>query len=71
MNNVFTYTTPNGNSFVKDLGVNVSDDLSWTPHINIVTDNAIKITSWAMGSLKTEANSELTLLQLFKSLIRS
>ena len=44
------YKTPNNStikakSLVRDLGVQLSSDYSWTPHINILVDAARRVTS--------------------------
>ena len=54
---------------VKDLGVLMSDDFSWSPHIRSMTDNARRIGSWVLGVFKDR--SCVTMLQLYKSLVRS
>ena len=51
----------------RDLGVYLSDDCSWTFHINKMTAEARKMAAWALGALR----SVLTMMTLFKSLIRS
>ena len=47
------YVTPNGHSLspkcmVKDLGVNLTSDYSWSCHINIMTNDARKMASWVL-----------------------
>ena len=74
MTDVTNYTTPSGTTLdrsplVRDLGVNMSEELSWTPHINIMVDKARQISSWVLGVFKDR--SKLVMLQLYKSLIRS
>ena len=73
MGDVTNYKTPNGtildkSPLVRDLGVNLSEDLSWSPHINIMTDNARQVASWVLGVFKDR--SKVLMLQLYKSLIR-
>ena len=68
------YTTPDGNilqptSSVRDLGIYISDDCSWSLQINNVVTDAHKIASWVLGTFRDR--SQLTMLTLFKSLIRS
>ena len=68
------YQTPNksiiqAKSLVRDLGVQLSSDYSWTPHINIMVDNARKIASWVL-SVFADRGAE-TMLTLYKSMIRS
>ena len=74
MSDITNYTTPNGSviersSLVRDLGVNMSDDYSWTPHINIMVDKARQMASWVLGVFKDRITP--VKLQLYKSLIRS
>ena len=74
MSDITNYTTPNGSviersSLVRDLGVNMSDDYSWTPHINIMVDKARQMASWVLGVFKDRTTP--VMLQLYKSLIRS
>jgi hypothetical protein len=54
MGDVTNYRTPNGtildkSPLVKDLVVNLSDDLTWSPHMSIMTDKACQIASWVLG----------------------
>ena len=74
MADVTKYTTPNGTTIersplVRDLGVSMSEELSWTPHINIMVDKARQISSWVLGVFRDR--SKPVMLQLYKSLIRS
>ena len=71
---VTSYVTPSGTeverkSRVRDLGVSLSDDFSWSPHINLMVDAARKMASWALGVFRDR--SKAVMLQLYKSLIRS
>ena len=73
MGDVTNYKTPNGiildkSPIVRDLGVNLSEDLSWSPHINIMTENARQVASWVLGVSKDR--SKTLMLQLNKSLIK-
>ena len=68
------YQTPNNSiikakSLVRDLGVQLSSDYSWTPHINIMVDAARRTTSWVL-SVFSDRSPE-TMMTLYKSLIRS
>ena len=68
------YSTTDGkimelSSVVRDLGVYLSDDCSWTYHINKMTSDARKIASWVLGAFRDR--SILTMTTLFKSLVRS
>ena len=74
LNDITNYTTPNGSeiersTIVRDLGVNMSDDFSWTPHINIMADKARQMSSWVLGVFSDR--SKPVMLQLYKTLIRS
>jgi len=74
MDDIASYTTPAGiqieqNSLVRDLGVYMSSDFSWTPHINTMINSARTIASWVLGVFKDR--SKLIMLQLYKSLVRS
>ena len=74
MDDVTHYTTPNGTTIekqalVRDLGVNMSEDFSWSPQINIMVDKANQVAAWVLGVFKNR--SKEVMLQLFKSLIRS
>lgn len=71
---VMTYQVSNGNllfpvSYTKDLGVTVSADLSWSPHVGIITSRATAAASWVLSAFK--ARDRNTMLTLFKSLVRS
>ena len=54
---------------VKDLGVLISSDLSWSPHISKVTESARKISSWIFSVFKDR--SAKIMLPLYKTLVRS
>ena len=74
MAEVNSYTTSNGttlerSSLVRDLGVNMSEELSWSPHINMMVDQARQIASWVLGVFKER--SKPVMIQLYKSLVRS
>ena len=63
MADVTKYTTPNGTTIersplVRDLGVNMSEELSWTPHINIMVDKARQISSWVLGVFRDRSKPE-------------
>jgi hypothetical protein len=67
------YSTPSGfviepKPVVKDLGVYLSSDYSWTPHITQMVASARKMAAWVLGVFKDR--SKTTMLQLWKSLIR-
>ena len=74
INEYYTYTTPAGieicpQSLVKDLGINISSDLSWTPHINIITDTAKRMASWCLSVFRCRGKE--VMLTLFKTYVRS
>ena len=69
-----TYEVSSGNMLyptqtVKDLGVTVSSDLSWTPHVNMIAERAGKVAAWVLSAFKTR--DKATMMTLYKSLVRS
>ena len=54
---------------VKDLGIHITPDLDWSPHINIIADKARRLISWVLSVFKDR--SEKTMMTLYNSLIRS
>ena len=70
----FQYTTKKGveinpQTTVKDLGVLVTADISWTPHINSIIESARRMSAWSLSVFMDR--SETTMLTLLKSMIRS
>ena len=70
----FQYTTSNGSTLnpvktVRDLGITVSEDFSWAPHINMICDKARQILAWVFSVFHTRSTE--VMLTLFKSLVRS
>ena len=70
----FQYSTKKGveinpQSIVKDLGVLVTADISWTPHINSIAESARRMAAWTLSVFRDR--SETTMLTLYKSMIRS
>ena len=68
------YTTTEGNevfplSSVRDLGVLISDDLSWSPHIRNIASSARTMVAWVLNVFRTRA--PCVMLTLYRSLIRS
>ena len=64
-----TYQVSSGNMLfptetVKDLGVIVSVDLSWTPHISMIAQRARKVASWVLSAFKPR--NKLTMITLYK-----
>ena len=56
-------------STVRDLGVTISHDMSWSTHITNIAEESRKITSWILSVFSDR--SATTLLPLYKSLVRS
>ena len=55
--------------YIRDLGVYLSDDCSWSYHVNKMTADARKMASWVLGAFRDR--SIITMTTLFKSLVRS
>ena len=69
-----TYEVSNGDLLhpvdrVKDLGVVVSTDLSWSPHVNSIASTARKVAAWVLSAFKSR--NRITMMTLYKSLVRS
>lgn len=67
------YTISNGESIeptdvVRDLGVYLSSDCSWTPHINQMTQDARKMAAWVLSVFRDR--SPLLMMTLFKTMVR-
>ena len=54
---------------VKDLGVTISSDLSWSKHISNVTETARKTSSWIL-SVFTDRRANI-MMPLYRTLVRS
>ena len=54
---------------LRDLGVMLSDELGWSLHINVLASKARSVAAWAMSAFK--ARDRVTMLTLYKSLVRS
>ena len=70
----FEYNTTKGTSItpcdlVRDLGVTISSDLSWTPHINKTAEKGRQLISWVLSVFKDRSRD--TMMSLYTSLIRS
>ena len=70
----YTYAVSNGDILypvdqLKDLGVIVSRDLSWSPHINTISSRARSIAFWVLSVFKSR--DMVTMLTLYKSIVRS
>ena len=73
-NQYFEYTTPNGvniqhSDIIKDLGIRITPNLSWSPQINMLADSARRLISWVLSVFQDR--SEETMMCLYRSLIRS
>ena len=69
-----TYSTSSGDALypacrLKDLGIHVSPDLAWSPHISIISSRARAVASWVLSAFK--ARDRVTMVTLYKSLVRS
>ena len=53
---------------LRDLGVLVSNDLSWSPHIRAISDKARQKASWVLSVFHTR--SPTIMLTLYKSMVR-
>ena len=54
---------------VRDLGVKLCVNFSWTPHINQVSSRARQVSGWVLSVFKDRGRC--TMLTLYKSFIRS
>ena len=68
------YKTPDGTllcplSEVRDLGVIVTPQISWMPHIRSIVKKATKSASWCLSVFRQRDHH--TMLTLYKSLVRS
>ena len=61
--------TINPSNVVRDLGVLLSDDCSWTPHINNMVKDARKMASWVFSVFRDR--SQFLMLTLYKAMVRS
>ena len=72
--NLLSYTTQKGtdlepSSVVRDLGVTLTSDCSWSLHINTIADRARKMASWVLGVFQNRSRN--IMLLLYKSMVRS
>ena len=70
----YTYAVSNGDILypvdqLKDLGVIVSRDISWSPHINTISSRARSVAFWVLSVFKSR--DRVTMLTLYKSIVRS
>ena len=54
---------------LRDLGILISSDLSWSPHIKAISDKARKKAAWVLSVFHTR--SPEIMLTLYKSMVRS
>ena len=69
-----TYQVSSGNilypsRIVKDLGVMIAADLSWTSHVSAIAQRGGKVAAWVLSAFRTR--DRVTMLTLYKSLVRS
>ena len=67
------YITPNGTILspidsVRDLGIKVTQSLSWSPHIRNIVDGANKMAAWILSVFSTRDREVMMIL--YKSLVR-
>ena len=70
----YQYSTSNGGTLspiykLRDLGVTVCQDLSWSPHIRSITDKARQKAAWVLSVFHTRSVD--VMLCLYKSMVRS
>ena len=73
-NEDYSYSLTNGETIeptqtVRDLGVLLSNDCSWTPHIHQMLKTAKKMASWVFSVFSDR--SPFLMLTLFKTMVRS
>ena len=71
---LYQYSVDKGKSLtpvgqLRDLGVLVSNDLSWTPHIKSIANKARQKAAWVLSVFQTR--SPVIMLTLYKSMVRS
>ena len=69
-----TYTVSTGDTLdavtsLRDLGVIVSEDMSWSTHIGTIAGKARSAASWVLSVFSTREAT--TMITLYKSLLRS
>ena len=68
------YSTPKGHVIspqetVRDLGVYISNNRSWAPHIEQTVQGARKMAAWTLSAFRDR--SQIVMLTLYKSMVRS
>ena len=71
---LYEYETPSGTLInstkcVRDLGVHMSLDYTWSAHISTIAEEGRKMLSWILGIFQDR--TRLTMLTLYKSMVRS
>merc|ERR1712212_498599 len=67
-----SYVTEEGNelqSSLRDLGITVSNDFSWSEHIAKITTKGNQMAAWALSLYKNRGRAHM--LTLYKSYVRS
>ena len=54
---------------LRDLGVGISSDRSWSPHISLLAVKAMSMAAWVLSVFR--CRSEMVMLTVYKSLVRS
>ena len=71
---LYQYSTSSGDSIdqvptVRDLGLKLSDDCSWSPHIHQTVCSGRKVASWVLSVFRDR--SPTVMVTLFKTMVRS
>ena len=71
---LYQYTTPSGivispTNSVRDLGVKITPELSWSPYIDDMVSSANRMSSWILSVFSSR--DKTSMLTLYKSLVRS
>ena len=56
-------------SYLRDLGITISEDLSWSTHISSIACKARSVAAWVLSVFNTR--DAITMMTLYKSLVRS
>ena len=54
---------------LRDLGITISSDLSWLPHINKIVAKAQSVAAWVLSVFRTRNRTPM--ITLYKSMVRS
>ena len=70
---LYQYNTSEGiitqKNLIRDLCIHIHETLKWSPHINIIADNARKMASWVLSVFRDRSKD--TMLTLYTSMVRS